>query len=177
MLKPLDRDDVITGGSASKHLPTIAREAADLLGCLTCVCTACASRLQCEAYQRRCPLFQPHHAEQVSEGLSHRLLCGESAYGNTRRKIASEANPEGDCGDKQRDDLLLIGDVIKRTKLSLRKLRYDMASGALTYHKFGRSTRFAPDDVQSYMDARRIGRRRNTPENRNAWPPTMKNQL
>ena len=176
--------EVKTGGSASafsspKNLPASTREAGDLLGCLTNVCTACASRLQCEAYQRRCPLFhQPQYPEQDLDGLRHLLVnaisvilgtagpasrqahpSGATAEGTSQQKNASEAIPEGDLRDKPEDDLLAIEDVIKRTKLSRRKLLYDMAAGALPYCKFGRATRFAPHDVDSYIAARRIGRK------------------
>ena len=184
------RIEVKAGGNASTFasegtLPVITGEVVDFFRWLTANsgCSACESRPQCEAYQRRCPLFKPHHAEQDFDGLRHRLLNaivsalepaarpalsgssynsnGESADGNPRQKNASETNPEGDRRDKPRDDLLLIEDVIDRANLSLRKLRYDMASGALPYHKFGRATRFSPADVDAYIEARRIGRRRN----------------
>ena len=181
MPKPRDVEVIKTGGNASslssaKNLPAITREVADILGCLTNACAACASRLQCEAYQRRCPLF--HHPEQDSASLRHLLVnaisvilgtaepasrqthpSGAFADGTSQQKNASEAIPERDLRDKPEDDLLAIEDVIKRTKLSRRKLLYDMAAGALPYCKFGRATRFAPHDVDSYIAARRIGRK------------------
>ena len=192
MPKPLDRDEVKTGGSAStvssaENLPAIAREVSDHICFLTNVCTACASRLQCEAYQRRCPLFhQPQNPEQASASLWH-LVCnaisvilstaeqasqqalsasnrnpsGESPGATSRQKYASKAMPEGDLRDRPKEKLLVVADVIDRTKLSLRKLRYEMASGALPYIKIGRSTRFAPADVDAYIEARRINLRRN----------------
>lgn len=49
---------------------------------------------------------------------------------------------------------------MRRANLSRRKIRYDMASGALSYLKFGRSTRFDPHDVDAYIEARRISHRR-----------------
>jgi len=183
--------EVKTGGSASsfssaKNLPVITKEVLDFLRWLTVVnsaCTACDSRPRCEAYHPRCPLFQPHHAEEDAEHLRHHLFAaiiramaapadppplagntgdpsGESADGNVRRKNASEALPEGDLQDRSRDDLLVIEDVINRTKLSLRKIRYDMASGALAFIKFGRSARFDPRDVDVYIETRRINHRR-----------------
>ena len=183
------RIEVKAGGNAStfprEKLPLIGQEFRDLLRCLPVLdsaCTACESRPQCEACQRRCPLFhQPHSPEQDSAGLSHLLVnaialilntagpaslqahrSGGSVDGASRQKNASEAIPEGDLLDKPRNDLLAITEVIKRTKLSLRKIRYDMAAGALPYCKFGRSTRFDPLDVDAYIAGRRIGRRANS---------------
>lgn len=57
------------------------------------------------------------------------------------------------------DRLMKIADVIAYTRLSKRKIQNDMRGGALAFIKFGRSTRFDPHDVQSYIDARRIARR------------------
>lgn len=58
------------------------------------------------------------------------------------------------------EDLLLLSDLVLYTKLSRRKLQNEMAAGALAYVKFGRSTRFHPEDVRAYVETRRIRRRR-----------------
>ncbi|CAN5783026.1 hypothetical protein BH09VER1_BH09VER1_17960 [soil metagenome] len=58
------------------------------------------------------------------------------------------------------EDLLMLTDVMLYTKLSRRKLQIDVAAGALAVVKFGRATRFYPEDVHAYVKARRISRQR-----------------
>lgn len=58
------------------------------------------------------------------------------------------------------DELWTIDDLVRYTKLSVRKIQYDVSAGAISCCKFGRSLRFKPDDVSAYVESRRISRRK-----------------
>lgn len=59
--------------------------------------------------------------------------------------------------------LLTLEEVIERTKLSRRKLLNDKAAGALPYIQFGRSIRYDPVDIDTYINRRRVKARPGLP--------------
>lgn len=130
---------VVTGGSASHPTKVKHDGDFDLLGNRDQpVCGSCRLRVIATA---------------LGGGLNSGDLKSWESDTESRSDIGSR-KVEGD-----RSEMLLIDDVVFRTKLSRRKLSYDLASGALPYVKFGRSTRFLATDVDAYIYARRIGRR------------------
>ena len=56
--------------------------------------------------------------------------------------------------------LLTLSEAVAVTRLSKRKLQQEMAAGALPYIKIGRSIRLIPADIEKYIAARRIEKRR-----------------
>ena len=66
----------------------------------------------------------------------------------------SESPPRNAANDSR--ELLKIEGVMRRTKLSRRKILYDKAAGALPYIQFGRSIRFDPADIDAYINRRRV---------------------
>lgn len=70
-------------------------------------------------------------------------------------------NPVPDSsGPASPHTLLTLEDAAKLTQVSKRKLQTEMAAGALAHVKIGRLTRFRPADLQAYIEARIIQRRR-----------------
>lgn len=55
---------------------------------------------------------------------------------------------------------MTLKQAAKTLHLSPRKLQSDIASGALACVRFGRAVRFLPADLDAYIMARRIQRRR-----------------
>jgi len=64
------------------------------------------------------------------------------------------------CDSARGDELWTIDDLVRYTKLSLRKIQYDVNAGAISCCKFGRSLRFKTEDVSAYVESRRIRRRK-----------------
>lgn len=59
--------------------------------------------------------------------------------------------PEPTCRD-----MIRVGVAARRLGISVRKLYYEIAAGAIAYHKLGRSTCFDPEDLERYKASRRI---------------------
>lgn len=55
------------------------------------------------------------------------------------------------------EDLLTVGDVAAKLKVSIRTVRRLIKKGMLPYIRVGGSQRIRPDDLKSYIAMNRIG--------------------
>ena len=54
-------------------------------------------------------------------------------------------------------ELLTIDEAARRIRMSVRHVRRLIADGAIAHHRFGRSIRFHPADLEAYLAATRVG--------------------
>lgn len=85
---------------------------------------------------------------------------GQNMSANGKAVIKSSVNHFAPGASARVDELWTIDDLVRYTKLSLRKIQYDVTAGAISCCKFGRSLRFKPEDVSAYVESRRISRRK-----------------
>lgn len=55
------------------------------------------------------------------------------------------------------EDLLTVGDVAAKLKVSIRTVRRLIKKGMLPYIRIGASQRIRPDDLKSYIAMNRVG--------------------